>query len=254
MLALAGCSHLYARTAYSFEQSQQDNRVYYEGGAADIANAVAERLSQWIARVESIEYYKFKHRQKIKVYVFENKQRYVNFSNGSIKSRGSSSTNEIYLSPRLREQPGSLERIMLHELSHVHIRQYTGTWRYVNDIPGWFIEGMGVVTSNGGGAETVTEQEALAAIYRGQRFTPRDRGGLFSHYYASDYNLIPHMYYQQAGLFVSFLKQRNAGSFKDSYIGLLEGEIFAEVWRDNFGLTIAELWDEFIHDDIGRGN
>jgi hypothetical protein len=243
---------LYARSIYKFEQSAKDDRVHYEPGAAAMAEAVSEQLSGWIDRVEHEEYQPFKNARAITVYVFDDKQRYANFSHGSVKSRGSSSSNEIYLSPRLRERPGSLARIVLHELSHVHTRQYTGTWRYVTDIPGWFVEGMAVVTSHGGGAENVTEQQAVAAIRGGHHFMPRDRGGLFGHYYASDYDLSPHMYYQQAGLFVRFLQQRDAETFHNCYIDLLKGKAFANVWQDRFGLTIAQLWDEFVYDNVGE--
>ncbi|MGD8567629.1 MAG: hypothetical protein PVJ39_06055 [Gammaproteobacteria bacterium] len=245
-LLTTGCSTLYAHLTYQFNQSEQDSRVYYENGAEDIATSVARRLADAIKDVEQAEYVKFKDVQAIKVYVFNSRKRYATFSNASIKSRGSSSTNGIYLSSKLRTTIESLPLILNHELSHVHLRQYTGTWQYITNITGWFNEGMAVVTSKGGGAERITEQRAIEALKQGHHFIPTESGSIFGHQYAHDYGLKPHMYYRQAGLFVRYLQQRDPRAFKKSYIGLTEGKSFTAVWQNNYGLTIDELWHDFV--------
>jgi len=74
--------------------------------------------------------------KKIEVFVFRDKERYSNYSAASERTRGSATTNEIYISPIIRDRIDTFSSILMHELSHVHIRQYIGTWNYVNDIPG----------------------------------------------------------------------------------------------------------------------
>jgi hypothetical protein len=245
-LLATGCSTLYAHLTYEFNQSEQDSRVYYESGAEDIAAMAARRLVDAIKEVEQIEYVKFKDAQSIKIYVFNSRKHYATFSNASIKSRGSSSTNEIYLSPKLRATTESLPLILTHELSHVHLRQYTGSWQYVTNITGWFNEGLAVVTSKGGGAERITEQQAIAAIKQGHHFVPTESGSIFGHQYAHDYGLKPHMYYRQASLFVRYLQQRDPRAFEKCYIELTEGKDFAKVWQNNYGLSITGLWNQFV--------
>lgn len=245
-LLTTGCSSLYAHLTYEFHQSHQDSRVYYESGAEDIAATVARRLTDAIKDVEQAEYVQFKDSQSIKIYVFNSRQRYATFSNASIKSRGSASTNEIYLSPKLRTTIESLPLILIHELSHVHLRQYTGTWRYVTNSTGWFNEGLAVATSTGGGAERITEQQAVAAIKQRHYFVPTESGSIFGHQYAHDYGLKPHMYYRQASLFIRYLQQLDPRAFEKCYIGLTRGKDFARVWQNNYGLSITGLWNQFV--------
>lgn len=114
-------------------------------------------------------------------------------------------SSQVYLSEKLREKINTLSSILVHELSHVHIRQYSGTFKYITDVPGWFLEGVAVYVSSGGGAETVTAEQAEAAIRNATRFEPDDSGRIIGHKTAHSYSLEPHMYYRQAGLFVESL-------------------------------------------------
>jgi len=54
------------------------------------------------------------------------------------------------------------------------------------------------------------------------------------------------MYYRQAGLFISYLKELESDSFKKSYIDLIEGKSFESVWETHYQKTLNELWNSFM--------
>jgi hypothetical protein len=134
---------------------------------------------------------------------------------------------------------------LIHELSHIHIRQYTGTFKYIKDIPGWFLEGLAVSVSSGEGAGDVTAEQAQAAIRGGMRFEPDDSGRIIGPKTAHNYGLEPRMYYRQAGLFVDYLRKVNPQAFEAALVGVINGISFREVWPTYYGRTILELWQSF---------
>lgn len=214
----------------------------HEPGAEDLAKLVDANLAVSLARVEKHQFLPFKDAKAIKVYIFNDRKRYANFSHASVLTRGSSTRDEVYLSEKLREKIDTLPNILAHELSHVHIRQYTGTIKYITDLPGWFLEGLAVAVSSGGGAETVTTEQAQAAVRQARRFEPDDTGRWIGHKSAHSYGLEPHMYYRQAGDFVSYLRLSRPEGFEAALKDLLDGRSFREVWRIHYGQDISELW------------
>jgi hypothetical protein len=122
---------------------------------------------------------------------------------------------EINLSPKLfRPQHQRLRAILTHELSHAHIQGWIGGRAYVS-LPKWLKEGLAVMVSGGGGAELVSEDEARAAIQRGEMIVINDTGSL------TDWTDLrvgdepankPPWYpvvlgYREAGMFVNYLRE-----------------------------------------------
>lgn len=245
VLLLTGCSFVYARLMYDFVPLPENNHILYESGAEDLAKLAAAGLAIGINKVEKRQFVPFKNRQTIKVYVFNDRNHYANFSRASILTRGSSTTDEIYLSEKLRERIDTLPNILVHELSHVHIRQYTGTFKYLTNIPGWFLEGMAVSVSSGGGAENVTPAQARAAVRSGARFEADDSGRIIGHKTAHDYGLEPHMYYRQTSLFVEYLQKINPDAFEATLVDIVNGGGFREAWPKHYGRTMSELLRDF---------
>ena len=233
---------MYARLTYDFIPLPGNGQIFYEPGAEDLAKLVDAHLAVSLARVEKQQYVPFKDAKAIKVYVFSDRKRYANFSYASAQTRASATTDEVYLSEKLRERIDTLPNILTHELSHVHIRQYTGTFKYVTNLPSWFLEGLAVSVSSGGGAENVTVEQAQAAIRKIPRFKPEDSGSLIRQKSAHSYGLEPHMYYRQASIFVVYLIQTNPKGFEAALKDVLNGNSFREVWQKHYGLNIAELW------------
>src|SRR5262249_33823997 len=86
-------------------------------------------------------------------------------------------TGRVNLSPKLFwPQHRRLRPIRTHELSHAQIQGWLGT-AYIR-LQNWFKEGLGVMVSGGGGAELVSDEEARAAIERGEQIAIDDAGGL----------------------------------------------------------------------------
>ncbi len=61
---------------------------------------------------------------------------------------------------------------------------------------------MAVVASSGGGAQSVSEAQARAAIRDAVLFETDGTGSIFGHRVAHDYGLEAHMCYRQASVFV----------------------------------------------------
>ena len=245
-LLLTGCTWTHARLTYDFNSMTSNSQVLYEAGAEDMATQVAELLPASMQVIEEKHHAPFRDKDSIRVYVFNDRKRYASFSAASIKSRGSATTNEIYLSEKMREDIDTLPLILIHELSHVHIRQYSGSFKYVTDIPGWFLEGIAVNVSTGGGAESVTAEQAKTAMRNGWHFRAVDRGRISGHYTAHDYGLEPHMYYRQAALFVKYLETSDPHAFARSIRDILDGTRFREVWPEHYGRDITILWQEYL--------
>lgn len=244
-LLISGCSLTYARLTYDFSVLPENSQILYEPGAEDMAALVAAHFSSSVARVGDQQYLPFRNLDSIRIYVFNDRSRYANYSYASVLTRGSSTTNDVYLSEKLRERIDTLPNILIHELSHVHIRQYSGTFKYLRDIPGWFLEGVAVAVSSGGGAEDVAADQAEMAIRNATRFEPDDSGRIVGHKTASSYGLQPHMYYRQASLFVEYLRNTNPKGFQAALLDLLDGGSFREIWPRHYGQDISELWRSY---------
>jgi len=245
VLILQGCTS-YARLTYTFEKTADVNEIFYDIGSEDIAVKISKILPSSISAVKKYQYVGFKNVSAIKVYVFSSKERYARFSSSTPKARGSAITNEVYISPIIRERIQTLKPILTHELSHVHLRQYIGTWRYWTEVPGWFHEGLAVAVSGGGGAEKVTDEQAIEAIKSGRYFVPREESSLLGHKFAHDYKLKPQMYYRQSYLFVNYLITTRPEAFKNSYLALINGEEFKKIWISYYGKSISQLWESYL--------
>jgi hypothetical protein len=154
-----------------------NGQVHYEPGAEDFARDVAAPLPDAIARVEAVHGRPFKHPVVVGVYATPEAYETAN-GRGSMAPVGVTAFGEINLSPKLfRPQHQRLRAILTHELSHAHIQGWIGGRAYVS-LPKWFQEGLAVMVSGGGGAELVSEDQARAAIQRGERIVINDTGSL----------------------------------------------------------------------------
>ncbi len=247
VLLLQGCSASYARLTYDFEKMNNTSSIFFDSEAKDIATQVVKLLPESISTVTTNQYVGFKDLEALEIYIFSSKQRYANYSGSSSLARGSATKDEIYLSPIIRDRIETLDNIVVHELSHIHLRQYIGTWRYWTEVPGWFHEGLAVEISGGGGAEKVSDDQAIAAIKSGKHFTPREKSGLFGHKFAHNYGLKPQLYYRQSNLFVRYLINQNPEAFKQAYLALIEGAEFKDIWVSKYAKSIPLLWKEFLN-------
>ena len=194
---LSGCT--VARVAKAWTQSRADfrlctadPRIFCEPGAEALAQKILPLLPAAIDSIERSQYAPFA--KSIRVYTYATTRSYANHSGGVEYSAGSASLGTIHLSPRLLQTPERTQAVLAHELSHLHLQQPIGTVAWAR-IPSWFHEGLATLVSNGGGAETVTAQEAREALAHGQHFVPEESQWALFPRNASSYGLRPHMYY-----------------------------------------------------------
>ncbi|HYA86789.1 MAG TPA: hypothetical protein VEI57_06995, partial [Nitrospirota bacterium] len=141
---------------------------------------------------------------------------------------------------------GTTKAILTHELSHLQLQQQLGIYSFNANIPSWFQEGLAVMVSNGGGAEKVSDTEAIKAILEGKHFTPEAKGSFFFKKSGHSYGLEPHMFYRQASLFVSYLKNFSDIKFGLFMLAIEDGGDFGKSFKRIYEIGVDEAWQEFI--------
>jgi hypothetical protein len=166
----------------------------------------------------------------------------------------------VNLSPKLFwPQHQRLRAILIHELSHAHLQGWIGANAYIH-LPNWFKEGLAVMASEGGGAELVSEDEARAAIRRGEQLVVDSAGSL--------QNLVdvrlekapagkPPWYpvvlaYREAGIFVSYLQESDRPAFDRMMNAILDSRAFAEAVTFGYHDDVRSLWQKFIESRTDR--
>jgi hypothetical protein len=210
-LTLYGCSTVsaiahYTKSTDHFHQLSNEQRVFYEPGAAKFADIVAHALPSAIETVEKKQYGKFN--KEIKIYACETTESYNNLT--GTKAKAVTYRNSVFMSPGLMENQNDIKPYLTHELSHLMLLQNRGLYGFMT-LPPWFIEGLAVFVSNGSGAGNVT------LILSGKTFKPDAAGGVLDFFfrkYGSHWNLEPHLFYKQSELFVIYLKNMTAKALK----------------------------------------
>jgi hypothetical protein len=163
-------------------------------------------------------------------------------------ARGVKVLNDIFLAPSafLSWRGDTHGSVLTHELSHLHLYQRLGHRRSLWDMPVWFLEGL-AVTVSGGGGEGVTREDATNAILAGHHFTPDEKGSLLRPKRASDYGIGGFMFYRQSELFVAFIHDRDPAAFCDFMLSLQlgGGGAFASLFESSFGTDVAGMWGAF---------
>jgi len=230
-----------------------NSQVHYQSGAEDFARDVAALYPDAIARVEAVHGRRFVHPVTVGAYATMEAYTAAN-GVGSGVPVGVTFAGRVNLSPKLfSPQHPRLRAILTHELSHAHIQGWIGQFKYLY-LPNWFKEGMGVMVSEGGGAELVSEDEARAAIQRGERLVINDAVRLPL---SIDVRLEkapankPPWYpvvlaYREAGMFVSYLRQSDRPAFDRMMNAILDGRPLAEAVAIGYHDDVRSLWEAFV--------
>jgi hypothetical protein len=231
-----------------------DNKlVHYEPGAEAYARDVAGLISEAMARVEAVHGRPFAHPVTVGVYATPEAFAAAN-GLGSNVPVGVTFHGSVNLSPKLfKPQHQRLPAILTHELSHAHIQGWIGGIAYLR-LPNWFKEGLAVMISKGGGAELVSEEQARAAIERGEMLAIEDAGSLW---HVAEVRLEkepankPPWYsvvlaYREAGMFVGYLREKDKPAFDRLITAILDGRPFADAMSLGYHDDVQSLWREFI--------
>jgi hypothetical protein len=230
----------------------ENGQVHFESGAEDYARDVAALLPAAIAKIEAVHGRRFEHPVPVGVYTTPEAYAVANAS-GSAGAVGVTAFGRVVLSPALNSpQHRRLRAILTHELSHAHLQGYISTYAWVR-LPNWFKEGLAVMVSGGGGAEFVDEQEARAAIERGETIAIEDAGS-FNNLAEIRFERAPAratashrtvMAYRQAGMFVSFLHDTDTPAFARMMNAILDGRPFVEALDTGYHQDVQSLWQKF---------
>jgi hypothetical protein len=238
-----------------------DNRqVHYQHGADDYARVVSAMLPSAIARIEAVHGRPFAHLVPVGVYATPDAYEAAN-GLGSSRPVGVTFFGRVNLSPVLyARQRQRIPEILTHELSHAHLQGWIGGIAYIH-LPNWFKEGLAVMVSGGGGAELVSEEEARAAIQRGEHIAINNAGSLKNladvRFERDPAKAIPSWYpivlaYRQAGMFVTYLRELDGRAFDRMMGAILDGRAFAEAVSVAYHDDVQSLWQKFAQTSAER--
>jgi hypothetical protein len=112
--------------------------------------------------------------------------------------------------------------------------------------PSWFREGLATYASGGGGAETVSDDEARAAIRGGRRITPLSSGSLLIQGRVAQDGLCARLADREASLFTAFIARNSRGGLRGLIDDLIDGRSFAEAIASRTGMTVDDAWNRFV--------
>lgn len=240
LLALAGCASTgtprILNPAAGFESYSPDPRIEFEPGFEAYAERVAKVLPGAITRVEAAHYLPFYRSPQ--VFVCGTDACFKRYVKTPKLSAAVVPDNRLILSPNLngREQD-RLEPLLVHELSHLHLGQRIG--HYHTTLPVWFHEGWASLTANGGGAEYITDAQAVAAIREGRRVDLSQRDTPDVRHRAPAFKLTIYEFYRQSMLLVGWLKYHDEARFRELVLAVQGNQDFEIAFWDVYGTAPA---------------
>jgi len=229
-----------------FSPHPADARVFYEAGAEREAGEVAAFLDEAVEVVQEAHGRPF--REPVKVYVCASQESLNGFLGlpPGAPIRGTVRFGDVFLAPSAFDWQGKdLHReSLLHEMSHLHLRQHLGFLAYRGRVPSWFHEGLADLVGGVGG-EGVTEEEALTAIQAGQALRPDSTGRLLTLARVSSNGLSGPMFHRQSRMFLTYIRDGDPGAFQAFLQDLLDEKELAGPFRKHLGQGTSETWRAF---------
>ena len=220
----------------------EDRRIRFEPGAENLARSIAAGLAGAVGTMESVHGRPFK---RVRVYVFTSSDNFTTYGAAGGRERGVSWGGRTFIGPRVREQPDTIALLVAHELSHAHLQQWMNMLDFAR-LPSWFREGLATYASGGGGAETVTDEEARQAIRGGRRIIPVSSGLLLSQRSIAPDGISTRLAYREASLFTAFIARNSRGGLRGLIDDLIDGKSFAEAVETRLGMTVDDAWNRFV--------
>lgn len=214
-----------------------------EPGSEELANSIVPFLDNAIASVEKAQLSAFV--SPIIIYTYQSRDSFSAHSGAQTYAEGAVSLGTLHLSPKLLATPERTKGILTHELSHLHLQHLMGSLAWAR-IPSWFHEGLATFVSNGGGAETVSAEEAIAALGQGKHFEPDASQWAMFPKSASSYGIGPHLYYRQAALFVAFMHDRDPVAFDQMLRAIEARAVFSEAIESSYHEALPTIWESFL--------
>ncbi len=235
------------RSKAHFVRHTTESSVFYEPGAENYADKIANFLPEAMRRVEKGHFLPFK--KPFHIYVCSTQQSHNSFigNPSEYPIRGASFLGNIYIAPSAFSFQGldTHKEALTHELSHLHLRQRLGIIK-LRKIPHWFVEGWANITAGSGG-EGVSEDMAVRFIKEGKHLTIPEKGGLLTSLtkIIKAAGLSGPMFHRQNRMLVNYIKRSNPPAFRRLVLALQDGEDFDVSFRHHFNNDPLELWIRF---------
>lgn len=225
-----------------FIRHKQIKNIYFEKNGGDFADAVAKIYERDKKQIEISHGFEF--RQEHNVFLCVTKECYDKYAVVTAAGAETHYSGEIILNGRKLIAENRVESILTHELSHA-------VWyeNGVGCIPRWWEEGLAVLTSNGGGAETVSVDEAVSSIRNGKVFEPIGISScrlFFGGDLSKKYGISWSMYYRQSGMFVGFLRDYDKSAFEATLKRQSTNKDVYKSITESYGKSVDELWGEWV--------
>jgi hypothetical protein len=231
----------------SFVPHAVDARIRYEPGAERFADALVPFLATAVRTVEEGHGRPFK--DPFEVFLCATQESLNEFIAAPPGSpiRGTVLFGRVFIAPSAFDWEGhdTHRESLMHELSHLHLRQHLGGITDRKNMPGWFREALADLIAGSGG-EGITDREAIRAILEGRALVPDSTGALFRVKRVQDYQLRGPMLHKQSTMFLSFIRERDPSAF-DRFLSDLQSErSFAGPFRAHYGMSVQEMWSGFV--------
>jgi hypothetical protein len=231
----------------SFRPHPSDSRVRFEPGADRMADLIVAFLDTAVAKVEDAQGGPFV--RPITVFVCATQRSLNEFTAlpPDLPVRGTVLFGDVYIAPSAYDWMGEdvHRQSLMHELSHLHLRQRLGWLTARGSIPPWFHEALADQVSGAGG-EGVSRARAARAILRGPALKPDSTGNLWTLRRVGNYGLSGPMLHRQGQLFIDYLRGRDPEGYPGFVLAIQEQRSFAKPFRDHFGGGVEALWHDFV--------
>lgn len=231
-----------------FIQHASTSNVYYEPGAEVYADSIARYLPVAVERVEQVHGLPFE--ESFKIYVCNTQKSFNEYTANSSASpypiRGTALLGDVLIAPSAFNFIGrdTHKETLMHELSHLHIRQRLGFFK-ARKIPAWFHEGFADYVAGSGG-EGISLSEAINFILNGKHFIPEEEGEIFGSLHEASNGLSGPMFHRQVKMFVTWLIESDSLMFKSFLRKIQNGESFNESFNNIMGSGIKDKWVQFL--------
>jgi hypothetical protein len=232
----------------------QNARVHFEPAARACAEAAAAALPAAVAKIEAEHGRPFAKPPILGVYAdFSTYARANGLGDADVAavSRG----GRAILSPVLcAEENPRLASVLTHELSHVHFFGWRP--RQAPRPPQWFTEGLAVLASDGGAAESVSDGDAAQAIRSGYAILLDESS--WANFLSIPFAVAPpcgtgcdlrsyrqRLAYREAALYIGWLRKTQPQAFSQLMRALEGGAAFDDAFHAAFRAGPAELWKDF---------
>lgn len=209
-----------------------DDRVWIEPGHDAYGMRVAAALPGAIARVEAAHFLPFSRPPR--VFVCGSEDCFKRLVKTPKLSAAVVPDNRLILSANLNgRETHRLSALLTHELAHLHLGQRIG--HYHSTLPVWFHEGWASLTAEGGGAEYVTDAQALAAARAGRRVNLGARDTPDKRHRANASRLNIFEFYRQSMLLVGWLKTQDEARFRQLVLAIQNNTDFEIAFWNTYG-------------------